>query len=199
MKKIFKKLVFLCFALTLSANAFANVSVADSIPYDTLQIPPSDAVGFVRMSSGVMFYWTPIAGTDRYSIHIVGDGYINMKFVFDYAGRFIDSLSYRAPARNRVLVSDAGQFSYLIEGLPDDQVFDYTFTAFDSEGEVIETIENSFSTAEATALPALSVKKEILKEEYFGIDGKRANNNSPLRIKRRIYTDGTVETIKELR
>ncbi|MDR0871921.1 MAG: hypothetical protein LBN27_00435 [Prevotellaceae bacterium] len=49
-----------------------------------------------------------------------------------------------------------------------------------------------------TITPA-SAEKEILKEEYFGIDGKRAKDISPLRIKRTIYTDGTVKVEKVLR
>jgi hypothetical protein len=41
-------------------------------------------------------------------------------------------------------------------------------------------------------------EKEILKEEYFGIDGKpvRAATIPPLQIKRTIYTDGTVKVEK---
>ncbi|MDR0874020.1 MAG: hypothetical protein LBN27_11240 [Prevotellaceae bacterium] len=48
---------------------------------------------------------------------------------------------------------------------------------------------------------SFSAEKAILKEEYFGIDGKplRAKDISPLHIKRTVYTDGTVKVEKVLR
>ncbi|MDR0874019.1 MAG: hypothetical protein LBN27_11235 [Prevotellaceae bacterium] len=71
----------------------------------------------------------------------------------------------------------------------------------DFEFPLAEGINNTVSWGETapTDLTQTSAEKTILKEEYFGIDGKRAKDISPLRIKRTIYTDGTVKVEKELR
>ncbi|MDR0872058.1 MAG: hypothetical protein LBN27_01140 [Prevotellaceae bacterium] len=63
-------------------------------------------------------------------------------------------------------------------------------------------INNTISISELTSdIFEVSAEKEILKEEYFGIDGKplRAKDISPLHIKRTVYTDGTVKVEKVLR
>ncbi|MDR0874433.1 MAG: hypothetical protein LBN27_13380 [Prevotellaceae bacterium] len=65
------------------------------------------------------------------------------------------------------------------------------------------TIDESLYAMVTIQMPVSDInevvlEKEILKEEYFGFDGKplRAKNISPLHIKHTIYTDGSTKTDK---
>jgi hypothetical protein len=68
----------------------------------------------------------------------------------------------------------------------------------DIEFPLAERVDNVVYFSITTALNQTSAEKEILKEEYFGIDGKlvRATTIPPLQIKRTVYTDGTVKVEK---
>ncbi|GHT35991.1 hypothetical protein FACS189434_14260 [Bacteroidia bacterium] len=151
--------------------------------------------------------WQAVEESTGYLLNIYKDRehtQLALTIEFDADGHV---LSTQQHAKSRMATASIG-FQYPIEDLLPATTYYYTLTAFNEMNPIAEQQGEFTTKAETTGINEQQAEKEILKEEYFGIDGASVSERSRTAttlshrgviIKRTIYTDGTVKVEKVLR
>ena len=109
--------------------------------------------------------WPAVTSAVTYELVIKDkNGNVICTLVFDDKGR-LTSIAFNAPARdNAPQQTEAAGFSFTVTGLEQGTTYNYTLTAKDSGGKVIDTQTGSFKTIGGTAVEEVSASGESVRK-----------------------------------
>jgi len=131
----------------------------------------TDAVSVTPGTNTADIVWPSVTGAATYELVIRDkDGNVICTLIFDAKGQ-LTSIAFSAPSRGNA--PDNGQtagFTFTVTGLEGGTTYNYTFTAKDAGGNVLDTQTDIFKTI-GTATGIEEADGESGKNGYSGTDG----------------------------
>lgn len=151
-----------------SVEAYTNASSWNKKPIAILPISANTVevseISLVPGANSVDVIWPAITGAESYEL-VIRDENGNMvcTLIFDAEGR-LRTIAFSAPSRNGVRQNaQQSGFSFTVIGLSSGITYSYTLTAKDSEDNILNTENGSFTTQVATAIDAIQSQTNATK------------------------------------
>ncbi|HAE24762.1 MAG TPA: hypothetical protein DCG33_05425, partial [Prevotellaceae bacterium] len=148
-------------------KSFADILPIGAQPVDvtTTTVTPSETTADIA--------WPTITGATTYELIIRDtDGNIVCTLIFDAQGH-LTQIAFAAPARtNAPEQTQAAGFSFTVTGLNSGTTYDYTLTAKDAAGNVLDTQTGTFTTDGLTGIEDIPLSIDLSAPRKVLIDGQ---------------------------
>ena len=148
-------------------KSFADILPIGAQPVDvtTTTVTPSETTADIA--------WPTITGATTYELIIRDtDGNIVCTLIFDAQGH-LTQIAFAAPARtNAPEQTQAAGFSFTVTGLNSGTTYDYTLTAKDAAGNVLDTQTGTFTTDGLTGIEDIPSSIDLSAPRKVLIDGQ---------------------------